>query len=157
MKPTTKKPQCANSNGHAFNQPQFTATGKRGKTQQTCIHHRVILTQHYNFARSPKSQPAKLTISPKRPTSTKHDNPNRQSMARNQPQNSPRQADLSPARLHRTQHQHGLAPVRSRRLENLHPRNRKPTTQTVKTLFKNMTTRRPNDRTRSTPPKENFK
>lgn len=137
--------------------PNSPLPANEAKLNKHCIHRGVILTQHHNFARSPKSQPAELTISPKRPTPTKHDNPNRQSMARNQPQNSPRQADLSPARLHRTQQQHGLAPVRNCRLENLHPRNRKPTTQTVKTLFKNMTTRRPNARTHSTPPKENFK
>lgn len=71
MKPTTKKPQCANPNGHAFNQPPSTATGKRGETQQTCTHCGVILTQHYNFARSPKSQPAELTISPKTPSTDK--------------------------------------------------------------------------------------
>lgn len=151
MKPTTKKPQCANPNGHAFNQPpihRYRQTRQNSTNMHPSRRHPYPTLQ---LCALPKSQPAKLTISPKRPTPTKHDNPNRQSMARNQPQNSLRQADLSSARLHRTQHQHGLAPVRNRRLENLHPRNRKPTTQTVKTLFKDMTTRRPNARTRSTP------
>lgn len=114
------------------------------------FHCGVILTQHSNFAHFHKKPTRRTYHKPQAPSADKV------WLETNLKTHSVKLA-YHPARLHRTQHQHGLAPVRNRRLENLHPRNRKPTTQTVKTLFKDMTTRRPNARTRSTPPKENFK